>query len=185
MATDMSLSTQNKRRTALDRVRELCVFAMLGTLMFCSKIVMELLPNLHILGTLVMVYTVVYRVKALVPVYVFVFIAGLYAGFAPWWVPYLYIWLPLWGLTMILPRKMPTVVACAVYPIVCSLHGFAYGILYAPAQAIMFGLDFKGMVAWVIAGFYFDLIHGFGNIVMGMLVYPLSKVLGKIAKRSR
>lgn len=178
----MSLSTPNNRATRLARIRELCIFAMLGTLMFCSKIVMELLPNLHIIGALMMVYTVVFRKKALIPLYVFVFITGVYGGFAPWWVPYLYIWLPLWGLTMLLPRNMPTLVACIVYPAVCSVHGFAYGTLYAPAQAIMFGFDFKTTVAWIVAGLPFDVIHGLGNIVMGMLVYPLSVILKKIAR---
>ena len=55
---------------------------MLGTLMFVSKIVMELLPNIHLLGMLTMLYTVVFRRKALVPIYVYVLINGLYAGFS-------------------------------------------------------------------------------------------------------
>ena len=33
-------------------VRDMAVFAMLGTLMFCSKILMEFLPNVHLLGAL-------------------------------------------------------------------------------------------------------------------------------------
>ena len=72
---------------------------MLGTIMFVSKIVMEALPNIHLLGTLTMTYTVVYRKKALIPLYVYVFLNGLYAGFSLWWVPYLYIWTILWGIT--------------------------------------------------------------------------------------
>ena len=87
---------------------------MLGTLMFCSKIIMELLPNIHLIGMFVMVCTIVFRVKALVPIYVFVAITGLYAGFAPWWVPYIYIWTVLWGLTMLIPKKIPPKWACVV-----------------------------------------------------------------------
>ena len=76
---------------------ELVLFAMLGMVMFVSKIVMEFLPNIHLLGMLTMVYTIVFRTKALIPIYVYVFVNGLYAGFAMWWVPYLYVWTVLWA----------------------------------------------------------------------------------------
>ena len=153
---------------------------MMGALMFCSKLVMEALPNIHLLGALTMTYTVVFRTKALIPIYIYVFLNGLYAGFNMWWVPYLYIWTILWGITMLLPKKMKRGVACAVYPLVCALHGFAFGTLYAPAQALMFGLDFNGMLAWIAAGLPFDIIHGIGNFVTGMLVFPLSETMKKL-----
>lgn len=156
------------------------VFAMLGTLMFCSKVIMEALPNIHLLGMLTMVYTIVFRKKALIPIYIYVFINGLYAGFTVWWVPYLYIWTILWGITMLLPRKMPKKVACIVYPIVCGLHGLSFGTLYAPAQALLFGMDFKQMIAWIIAGLPWDAIHGLGNLAAGILVLPLSEFLRKL-----
>ena len=120
-------------------VREMAIFAMLGTLMFCSKIVMEALPNIHLLGMLTITYTLVYRAKALIPIYLYVLLNGLYAGFSVWWIPYLYIWTVLWGLAMLLPRRMPRWLACIVYPLLCALHGLAFGTLYAPAQAWLFG----------------------------------------------
>ena len=81
------------------RTRDMVIFAMLGTLMFCSKIAMEALPNVHLLGMLTMVYTIVYRYRALIPVYIYVLLNGAFAGFNLWWVPYLYIWTILWGIT--------------------------------------------------------------------------------------
>ena len=159
------------------------MFAMLGALMFCSKIVMEFLPNVHLLGALTMTYTIIFRKKALIPLYVYVMINGVYAGFAPWWWPYLYIWTILWGITMLLPRKMPKKVACAVYPIVCALFGLAFGVLYAPAQALMYGLSFNKMIAWIIAGLSFDILQFVGNFVAGLLVFPLSQLLLKLVKK--
>ena len=44
------------RRNTLD-VRETCIFAMLGAVMFASKIIMEALPNIHLLGVLTVTYT--------------------------------------------------------------------------------------------------------------------------------
>ena len=161
------------------------VFAMLGSLMFVSKIAMEMLPNLHLIGVLTVVYTVVYRWRALIPIYVYVLMNGVYAGFSLWWIPYLYIWTVLWGMVMLLPRHMPVWLRCAVYPVITALHGILFGILYAPAQALMFGLSFDGMVAWIIAGISFDIIHSVGNFCLGFLVYPLSELLFKLSGEGR
>ena len=166
-----------------EKIRSICIFAMLGTLMFCSKILMELLPNIHLLGMLTMVYTIVFRKKALIPIYVSVFITGLYAGFSAWWVPYLYIWTVLWGITMLLPKNMPPRLAYIVYPLICALHGFAYGTLYAPVQALLFGFDLKQTIAWIISGLPFDLIHGISNLFTGMLVLPFSNLIIKLCKK--
>ena len=158
------------------------MFAMFGPLMLCSKLLMEALPNIHLLGMFTIVFTVVFRWKALIPIYLYVFLNGLVAGFNLWWVPYLYIWTILWGMTMILPKRMPRKVQCVVYPIVCGLHGFAFGALYAPAQALMFGFDFKQMLVWISAGLPFDAIHGVANICAGLLVVPLVELLRTLLK---
>ena len=164
-------------------IRESAVFAMLGAIMFCSKIIMELLPNIHLLGMFTMTFTVVYRLKALIPIYIFVLLNGLYAGFSTWWVPYLYIWTVLWAVTMLIPRRIPKKIRCVIYPVICCLHGLLFGVLYAPAQALLFGFDFDQTVAWVISGLPFDLIHGISNIFAGTLILPLSELLDRLSKR--
>ena len=167
------------------KIRDMTVFAMLGALMFVSKVAMEMLPNLHLVGVLTVVYTIVYRWRALIPLYVYVLMNGVYAGFNLWWMPYLYIWTVLWAVTMLLPTSMPTGVKCAVYPIITGLHGVLFGVLYSPAQALLFGLDFDGMIAWILAGLPFDLIHGVGNLCLGFLVYPLSELLFRLSGERR
>lgn len=159
------------------------LFAMFGTLMFCSKILMDALPNIHLVGMFIVLFTVVFRGKALIPIYIYVVLVGVYGGFSPWWVPNLYVWTVLWGVTMLLPRNMPKKVAAVVYPIVCALHGLLYGVLYAPAQALLFGLTFKGAVAWVVAGLPFDALHGLGNLLSGVLILPLAELLKKALKK--
>ncbi len=163
-------------------IKEIAVFGMLGAMMFASKMLMEFLPNIHLLGVFTIATTVVYRQKALYPIYIYVLLNGLIAGFNVWWVPYLYIWTILWGATMLLPKNMPKRAKPFVYMGLCGLHGFLYGILYAPAQAIFFGLSFEATVAWVVAGFPFDLIHGVSNIVCGVLICPIIAILKKAEK---
>ncbi len=146
--------------------------------MYVSKLVMEALPNIHLLAMFVIVYTVIFRAKALIPIYIFIFLTGLFGGFSLWWMPYLYIWLPLWGVVMILPDMKKTV-AAAVYAVCGAMHGFLYGTMYAPIQALMFGLDLDGMTAWIVAGIPFDITHGVGNLAACLLCIPLLDVMKK------
>lgn len=162
--------------------RELTVFAMLGAVMYASKTLMELAPNIHLLGTFIVAFTVVYGKKALYPIYTYVIMNGIFCGFAAWWVPYLYVWTALWGAVMLLPKKMPGKIRPLVYMSVCAAHGFLFGTLYAPAQALLFGLSFQGMISWIIAGLPFDIMHGISNFFCGILIVPLISVL-RLAER--
>lgn len=178
----MSSSIQSNKKPFLS-IKETALFAVFGALMYTSKMLMEFLPNIHLLGLLIMLFTVVYRKKALIPIYLYVFLDGLTGGFSLWWLPYLYIWAVLWGATMLLPKRMPDKIAAFVFPIVCGLHGLLFGTLYAPLQALLYRYDFKTTVAWIIAGLPYDGIHALSNLTAGTLILPLSKLLIKINKK--
>lgn len=85
---------------------------------------------------------------------------------------------------MLLPKRMPKKVQPIVYMTICAAHGFLFGTLYAPAQAILFGLSLKGMIAWIIAGLPWDMVHGISNFFCGLLIVPIVKVL-QYAERNR
>ncbi len=185
----MRSPTQNKEETPLSRrkrtsqhIFELVLCAMFGSLMFASKVLMALLPNIHLLGLLIVTLTVVFRWKALIPIYIYVLLDGLFAGFALWWVPYLYIWTILWGVVMLLPKHMPGMVACVTYTTVCALHGLLFGVLYAPFQALAYNLGWEGMLAWIAYGFVFDLLHFLGNLGAGLLIMPLVELLRRLLR---
>ena len=150
--------------------------------MYVSKVLMESLPNIHLLGVFTIAISLVYRKKALYAIYTYVFLNGLFGGFSVWWIPYLYIWTVLWGAVMLLPKNIPTRIKPVVYMTVCSLHGFLFGVLYAPAQMILFGLDFRQMLSWIAAGFPYDCIHGISNFFCGLLILPIVKALEKAEK---
>ena len=164
------------------KTRELVIFSLLGAILFASKMISEALPNIHPLAMLIIAYTIVFRKKALIPVFVFILITGAVYGFGTWWLPYLYLWPLLWGVAMLIPKKMPDKVAIPVYMAVAGLHGLLYGTLYAPFEAFIHGLDLNGMIAWIIVGFPFDLIHGVSNFIVGAFTLPVIKAL-RIATR--
>ena len=163
--------------------KEIAVFAMLGAVMYVSKIVMEFAPNIHLLGVFTIAFTIVYRKKALYPIYTYVILNGAFSGFATWWIPYLYLWTVLWGVVMLLPKKIPVKVQPLVYMAVNAAHGFLFGVLYAPAQALLYGLSLKGMIAWIISGLPFDFIHGVSNFFCGLLIMPVVASL-RLAERN-
>ena len=193
--------SQNKKGL---QVREIAIFGMLGALMYASKVLMDVLPNIHLLGVFISAITIVYRKKALYPIYVFVFLTGMLNGFANWWIPYLYIWTVLWAMVMVLPQgkkkngDMAEVdhgdvsmtrkqtwkrnLRPLMYMCVSAAHGFLYGTLYAPVQALLYGFSFKTTIAWIISGIPFDITHGISNFWCGLLILPLVSAL-RLAER--
>ncbi len=171
------MSTRNK---SFLTIKETTVFAVLGAMMYCTKVLMEFLPNIHLLGMFTITFTIVFRKKALIPIYVYVFLEGLFSGFSVWWLAYLYIWAILWGLTMLVPRKTPKKAAFFIYPALCCFHGLIFGVLYAPIWAIMAKMSWSATLAWIAAGLEFDLIHALSNFALGFLCLPLSETLSKI-----
>lgn len=159
-------------------LRHLAIFAMLGSIQFAAKQFLELLPNVELVSTLTMVYTLVYRKWALIPVFLFIGMEGILWGFGTWWIPYLYLWPVLWGITMLLPKELPPKWGVPVYAGVCGLFGLAYGTLYAPFQcyAFLHG-DWNRTLTWIAVGFPWDVIHALGNLALGTLIVPLNMLL--------
>ena len=152
----------------------MAVFAMFGALMYASKEIMAVLPNIHLLGMFTMLLTVVYRSRALYPIYIYALLEGLTWGFPVWWPPHLYIWTLLWGVTMLLPRDMPPRAAMIVYPAVCALHGvFAVRVKGLDGETVFGGaasLGYKPTVAserrWLLETFVFNYSgNAYGRIV--------------------
>ena len=163
-------------------VKETAIFGMLGALMYASKIIMEVLPNVHLIGVFTIAITVVYRKKALYPIYTYVLLVGISNGFATWWIPYLYQWTILWGVVMLLPQKMPKKAKPIVYMVVNACHGFLFGTFYAPVQALLFGLSFDGMINWIIVGLPWDFIHGVSNFFCAVLIVPIIAILRRLER---
>ena len=152
---------------------------LLGDIMYASKALMEFLPNIHPIAMFIIVFTVVFRAKALIPIYIFVFLTGLFNGFGAWWVGYLYIWAILWAVVMLLPKNMSSKVAVPVYMAVAGLHGLMFGMLFAPSNSLFYGLNFKQTILWIEAGLPYDVIHCIGNILISSLCVPLIKAMNK------
>ena len=176
----MNSRQKNKKRLFLFR---LVLYAMLGALMFVSKEAVEFLPNIHPAGLFILAFTAVYGWGALVPIYIFVILCGIFDGFGTWWVMYLYVWAVLWGVGMLIPKKLYlSKWGYFVFPVVNGLYGLSFGVLCAPWEALVRGFDFKQTMVWISAGMPFDLYHLLGNFAAGFLVVPLVLLLTKLER---
>ena len=169
-------------RSSTRRLKELIIFAVLGAIMFTSHVALMGVPNIGFIGMFIAAFTLTYRVRALIPIYVYVMLYGVFYGFLTW-IPYLFVWLPLWGMFMLAGKlNLHVKVKVPLYIILCALHGLAFGTLYAPFSAMLFGIpfSFQAMFAWIIAGFPYDIAHALGNLAAGILIVPLSELLKKL-----
>lgn len=157
------------------RLRELVLFAMLGTVMFAAKMVMAGLPNIEPVSLLIIVYTVVFGQKALWPIYVYVALECLVWGVNLWTVSYLYVWLVLFGAAMLLRRADSPV----IWAVVSGTFGLLFGLLCAPVNLLWGGWAYA--VSWWLSGIPYDLLHCGGNFAMALLLYrPCVGVLRKL-----
>jgi len=147
-----------------------------------SRVGLQFIMNVHPLGLIIAATTLTYRTRALIPLYVYIMLDGMFSGFSMWWIPYLYIWLPLWGIFMLLGKlELSHKIKVPLFMIGCGLHGLLFGLLYSPAQALMFGFNFQTTVAWVIAGIPADIVHAVGNTALGTLIIPLHIVMKRLS----
>ena len=96
----MKKAQQNEKAQACNRgqhkialsIIEMCIFALLGALLFAQKLALRGLPNIHLCAVIIIVSTVCFGWKALYSVVVFVLLDMCLYGFGTWIVGYFIVW---------------------------------------------------------------------------------------------
>lgn len=156
-------------------VREICLFGILASLTFAAKYVMSWMPNIEPVSLMVMLFGVIFGLKALFPVYVYVVLEILFYGLGTWNVNYLYIWAILLLLAIAL-RDMRGSLGWAV---LSGAFGLMFGALCMPVDILIGGFGYAAS-KWV-SGIPFDLAHCAGNFVIAALLFkPMRTLLEKL-----
>ncbi len=159
-------------------VREIVLFGILGAMTFAAKYVMSGLPNIEPVSLMVMLFAVVFGVKALFPIYLYVLMEVLFFGLGLWNINYLYIWAVL-ALAAYLLRDMKSPVGWAV---LSGVFGLLFGALCGIVDIFIGGFGYA-VSKWV-SGIPFDIAHCVGNFVIALLLFnPLRELLTKLYKR--
>lgn len=190
-AGEQSPAPMGRRRKTLayrmiKAVVDLVIFSMLASIMFTLKVVLAGIPNIEPVSLLIIVYTAVYRFRALIPIYIYVILEGLLFGFSVYWIGYLYVWAILWGVIMLIPRRAfdargrRTAILGICLALISGAFGLAFGALFAPSQIAIYGLSFDAMLAWIAAGLPYDILHGCGNFAFAAAAIPLIRLIKKL-----
>ena len=148
---------------------------MMGTVMVVSKEALAFLPNVELVSLLTILFTLVFRRQVIGGLGVFLLLEGVLYGFGLWWLMYLYVW-PLLAVLVWLFRWMKRSWQWAVFS---GLFGLAFGSLCSLVYLPMGGVSM--VIAWIISGFTFDLVHAGGNFMLALLLYhPLRTALDKL-----
>jgi energy-coupling factor transport system substrate-specific component len=156
--------------------RKLTVLALMGAVMFASKVALSFIPNVHMGALLIILSSVVFGWEAFYPAIVYILLEGIMYGFSLWWLSYLYIW-PLLVLAANLLRKNESVVFWAV---VAAAHGLCFGALCAIPYFFIGGAG--AALAYWINGIPFDVVHCVSNFAITLvLLKPLRSVISRFA----
>ena len=174
------MSSHSTSATKL-RLRELTLLALLAALMFATQVAMASLPNIHLVGVLLILTALLFGWRALYALYVFVLLEGLIYGFGLWFINYLYVWTVLAAVAIVFRKNRSRLFWAAV----AGIFGLSFGALCSIPYFFIGGWA-MGFSYWV-AGIPFDLLHCVSNTVLCfVLLMPLyrlcCRLLGRVEK---
>lgn len=164
----------HSQRAGKPSIRELCVLALMGAVMFALQVAMASLPNIHITALLIIITACCFGWRAMYSVFVFIILEGLIYGFGIWWFSYLYVW-PIFTSAAVLMRRNTSAV---IWAVIAAVFGLCFGALCALPYLFTGGI---GMAfSYWVSGIPFDFAHCAGNFILTLVLYkPLSSALAK------
>lgn len=167
-----------KDKHDLSGARRVAVCGLLAAMLLVVQMAMAPLPNIELVSTLILAYTLVFGRQVFFIIVPFVLLEGLVYGLGMWWFGYLYVW-PLWALVVLLLRKER---GATFWAVACGAFGLCFGALFAIPYFFIGGV-WAGVSYW-LAGIPFDLLHCGGNFVLALLLIdPLCRVLKRLRDR--
>lgn len=159
---------------------EIALIAIFAALLIAVQVGLAFLPNVELVSILIIVFTIILRKKVFYVIAVFVLAEGLIYGFGTWWFCYLYVWLILAAVAYIFAKRRE--------PLFWALISGAFGLLFGTLCSFvyLFILGAAGMLAWIVNGLIFDVIHGVSNFVIALILFkPLISVSELLMKKTR
>lgn len=157
------------------KVQSLVTMGLLSAILLVTQLGMAFLPNIELVTSLIIVYTLVYRKRVFPVIYTFVLLEGIVFGFGIWWISYLYIWSILAFIVLALPQDNP--------PIIWAVTAGAFGLLFGALCAIPYlisGGPGAAFAYWA-AGIPYDVLHCAGNFTLTWILFkPLYHILKKL-----
>lgn len=157
--------------------RRIILTGLLSAVLILLQVALSFLPNIEVVTTLIIIYTLVFDKKVFYIIYTFALLEGIIYGFGIWWINYLYIWTILAIITMVF-RKNSSVILWAV---ISGFYGLIFGLLCSIPYFFIGGIG-AGAAYWV-SGIPMDIVHCAGNAVLTFILFqPVYRILVKLNK---
>ena len=137
-----------------EKTRELVLYSLLGALLFALKLAMAQLPNIEPVSLTVLLLAVCFGWRSLMAVYLYVFLE-------------IAVWGPGLFAAARLLRRMESPLGWAA---LSGCFGLLFGGLCALVCWLAGGWAFA--VSWWASGIPMDLLHGAGNFVLTLVLFP-------------
>ncbi len=146
--------------------------------MYVSQIIMSQLPNIEIVSLLIVVVTCIFGIKALCSVYIFVICEILTYGIGIWSVNYLYVWAVL-CVAVLFTRKFAS---REFFSVLGGIFGLTFDIFCSIPYFLTAGV--AGGISYIVSGFWFNILHCVGNLVLIYLLYtPIRSLLERTVEK--
>lgn len=143
--------------------------------MYVSQVIMSQLPNIEIVSLLIIVVTCIFGIKALCSVYIFVICEIFTYGLGIWSINYLYVWAIL-CIAVLLTKKFAS---REVFTLLGGIFGLTFDIFCSIPYFVTMGI--AGGISYIVSGFWFNILHCVGNLVLIYLLYtPIRSLLEKL-----
>ena len=158
-------------------LKQITLFAILGVVLFVAQVVLAAIGNVELVTVLIIAYTVVFGLKALIPTYIFAFLEIMVYGFGIWNIMYLYVWAILVVLIYLLKAFENKI----FFAVIAAFYGLFFGTLCSIPYFVAGGASLG--IPWVINGIPHDIVHCVSNFVLVFAAYePIKNTLKKIIK---
>ena len=172
------MSLPSKRVGKQLSVRELCLLALIGALIFATKAALAAIPNVNLNTTIIILTVVFFGWKALYAVGVYIMLEGLVFGFGIWWFSYLYVWPVIVVVAMIFRSNDSAV----IWAVIAGIYGLCFGPLMYILYFIINGWHM--VFAMWVSGIPYDITFCISNFILTLVLYrPLYRVMDRYVVR--
>lgn len=163
----------------MNKVTQMCTYALLAALTIAAKELLAFLPNVELVSFLLIIYALYLKQSGAILVSVlFCFVQILLYGFGIWSIMYFIVWPLLVCVVVLFKKYLNTYQRCALFS---GIFGLIFGFLFSIPYFI---ISIKTGWIYFLKGIPFDLIHAVANyLIMVVLFDPISKVFETYTNR--
>lgn len=160
------------------QIRDIVLAAMLAAILIAAKELLAWLPNVELVTTLLILYTLHFPHLTPFIIYIFVGVECCLYGLNLWVWMYLYIWIILYFIV----RLLHSAGSRLLWVVVAAAFGMLFGLLCSPVYWVLSG--WKTAAAWFMAGIPFDLLHGISNGIVTLVLFgPLNALFTRLKQK--